>query len=470
MNSISWSKYQQTIFKEIATGSGNVIIIARAGSAKTTSIVEGCKYLPKGKSAIFCAFNKSIQLELKEKLGDYVDTTTLHSLGYKTIKSKFPNIEINKEKTEQIIDSVIGKSKKLSDLKFSIIKTVSLCKATLTDVPSKIENLLEDYGIDICDLSKEKFISYTCQILRQCKENTKEIDFDDMVWFPFIYGIKPIKYDFVFIDECQDLNVAQIELALAAVKPNGRVFCVLDDFQSIYAWRGADSTILNKLKKRLSPKELSLPISYRCPKKVIYLAQKLVPDIQSFSGSPDGEINHIHPDNLQKYTNPGCFVLSRTNAPLISLCMKYVKKGIKANILGKDVGIGLSYLIKKSGKKTIPAFLSWLYKWFDVESENLRKKGKSNFFISDRVDCLQKICEDCATLEEVQQNIKNMFHDETGEDTVLFSTVHKSKGLERNDVFILYDTIRQDTQENKNIYYVALTRAKKRLFLVSKNN
>ena len=215
---------------------------------------------------------------------------------------------------------------------------------------------------------------------------------------------------------------------------------------------------------------MPLPISYRCPKRVIYLAQKLVPDIQSFSGSPDGEIHHIHPDNLQKYTQPGCFVLSRTNAPLISLCMKYIKKGVKANILGKDVGIGLSYLIKKSAKKTIPAFLTWLDKWSEKELEILKKKGKNGFFIIDRVECLQKICEGCSSLEEAQQSIKDMFHDESGEDTVLFSTVHKSKGLERNDVFILYDTIRQDTQENKNIYYVALTRAKKRLYLVSKNN
>jgi DNA helicase-2/ATP-dependent DNA helicase PcrA len=467
---VVWSKYQQAIFKEIATGSGNVIVIARAGSSKTTSIVEGCKYLPKGKSAIFCAFNKSIQIELKERLGDWVTSTTLHSMGYKTIKTKYPKIEIDKDKAEKIVTSLVGKSKNNIDIIYNICKTVSLCKATLTDVPSKIESLMEDYSIDFCQLDKKKFLNYVCQTLRKCKEDTKSIDFDDMVWFPFIYAIKPETADFVFIDECQDLNVSQIELALSAVKPGGRVFCVLDDFQSIYGWRGADTEVLKKLRKRLKPKELPLPISYRCPKRIIYLVQKLVPDIQAFSGSPDGEIINIRPEDLQKYTKPGCFVLSRTNAPLISLCMKNIKQGIKANILGRDIGDGLSYMIRKSGKKTISAFLSWLDKWAEDETKMLHKKGKSNFYVTDKVDCLQKLCEGSSTLDEVQSNIKKMFEDETGKDTILYSTIHKSKGMERDDVFVLHDTLRHDTQENKNINYVAFTRAKKRLYLVSRNN
>jgi len=215
---------------------------------------------------------------------------------------------------------------------------------------------------------------------------------------------------------------------------------------------------------------LPLPISYRCPKRIIYLVQKLVPDIQAFSGSPDGEIINIRPEDLQKYTKPGCFVLSRTNAPLISLCMKNIKQGVKANILGRDIGDGLSYMIKRSGKKTISAFLSWLDKWAEDETKMLHKKGKSNFYVTDKVDCLQKLCEGSSTLEEVQSNIKKMFEDETGKDTILYSTIHKSKGMERDDVFVLHDTLRHDTQENKNINYVAFTRAKKRLYLVSKNN
>jgi superfamily I DNA/RNA helicase len=467
---IVWSPYQQAIFKEIASGSSNLIVVARAGSAKTSSIVEGCKYVPRNKSIIFCAFNKSIQMELKSRLGDYVRCSTLHSLSYQAVKEKFPKIQIDQYKTNKITESLLGKSKNKSDLIYNLCKTVSLCKAALIDTPSKISKLIEEYNIDFCNLEDKKFISHVCQILRKCKEDTSTLDFDDMIWFSFVHAIKPPTADFVFIDECQDLNPSQIELALAAVKPGGRVVCVLDNFQCIYSWRGADPQVLDKLRARLKAKELALPISYRCPKRIIYLAQKLVPDIQPFSASPEGEVHHINIKEIQKHTKPGCFVLSRTNAPLIALCMKYVRQGIRANILGRDIGDDLSYMIRKSNKKTVQSFLNWLDAWAEQENKMLKKKGRSNFYVTDKVDCLQKLCDGIDTLEEVQENIKVMFNDTEDEQVILFSTIHRSKGLERDDVFVLYDTLRHDTQENKNCNYISFTRAKKRLYLVSKNN
>src|SRR5271165_2210458 len=76
----NWSDYQKAIFRNIATGTGNLIVIARAGSAKTSTLVEGSRYIPKGKKSLFCAFNKHIQEELKSRLGSYIECSTLHSL------------------------------------------------------------------------------------------------------------------------------------------------------------------------------------------------------------------------------------------------------------------------------------------------------------------------------------------------------------------------------------------------------
>ena len=59
-----WSDYQKAIFKDIAKGEGHTVVIARAGSAKTSSLVEGSKYIPKGKKSLFCAFRQT-----KEELG-----------------------------------------------------------------------------------------------------------------------------------------------------------------------------------------------------------------------------------------------------------------------------------------------------------------------------------------------------------------------------------------------------------------
>lgn len=462
-----FSSWQKAIFYDIANGTGNTLVIARAGCAKTSSLVEGARYLPRGKSALFCAFNKVIQEELKDRLPNYVSAQTCHSIGFHALRLRFPNITLDQDKAKKIVEGLVGKD---ADLNYNICKAVSLCKAILQDTPDQIDGLMIDYDIDTCNLDRDKFIHIVCQVLRKCKEDTATIDFDDMVWMCFVYGISPAKYDYVFVDEAQDLNKSMIELALASVKPNGRIIAVLDNFQAIYGFRGADSQVLENLRKRLSPKELSLPVCYRCPKKIVYLAQKAVPDIKSYENNIDGEIIHINNKDLEKYATPGCFVLSRTNAPLIANCMQFIKHGIKANIRGRDIGNNLSWMIKKSGKKTINGFLTWLDKWAEQETKMLAKKGKKNTYVTDKVECLQIICENVKSIEEAQQKIKDMFDDADDDRVVCFSSIHKAKGDERDVVLVLHDTLRKDSQEEINIGYVAFTRSKQKLYLASANN
>jgi len=463
-----WSSYQREIFRDISKGEGHTLVIARAGSAKTSSLVEGSRYIPKGKSSLFCAFNKSIQLELKDKLGSYVECFTLHSLGYKGIKQRFGNVQLDYDKSWKIISSFIDDREK--DLIFNIDKAVDLCKATLTDTPIKIEELIEKYDIDIGETSMSEFISYVSKTLRMCKEDTKTIDFNDMIWFPFVYRINVGSYDFVFVDEAHDLCKSQIELALSACKSNGRVIAVIDPKQAIYSWRGADAEVLTNLKSRLLPKELHLPICYRCPKKVVYLAQKIVPDIQSYVNSIDGEIIDLHISELQKYAKPGSYVISRLNAPLIRNCLQFLKVNIPSNILGRDIGQNLSNIIKRSKKKNVKSFLTWLDKWEQDEIAIFTAKyPKANTdVISDKADCLRMLSEDANTINDLNGNIDNLFKDNVEKNIVLHSSIHRIKGKECHDVFVLTDTLRFSSEEELNLQYVAFTRAKSRLFLVYK--
>ena len=466
----NWSEFQKDIFRDISKGSGHTVIIARAGSAKSTSLIEGSRYVPAGKRSLFCAFNKSIQEELKSKLSDRCECLTLHSLGFRAIKQKFGKVELDENKCWKIVTAFFDDEKGKFDLINNIVRAVELCKATLTDVPSKIEELLIKYDIDLCEETVEQFTKYIIQTLRICKEQTSVIDFNDMVWLCFVYKLNPGKYDFVFLDEAHDCHRAQIELALSACKPDGRVIAVLDDRQAIYSWRGADAEVLENFKKRLNPKILTLPICYRCPKKVVWLAQTIVPDIQMFDNAIDGEIINLHMNDLIKTAKPGDYVISRTNAPLIKHCLQFLKKGIPSNILGRDIGNNLSYIVKKSKRKTVEAFLKWLEKWEETEKANLIAKypKAGTDTITDKVDCLKILCDDAKTIEEVNSNIKNLFKDNDEKKIVLFSSIHRSKGKESNNVFILKDTLRGGTLEEDNIRYVATTRAKQKLYLVSK--
>ena len=73
----------------------------------------------------------------------------------------------------------------------------------------------------------------------------------DMIWMPYVFNLPVQKYDFVFCDEAQDLNNAQIKLVLKACKKRGRIFTYGDPHQAIYRFRGAASDAMERIKKEL---------------------------------------------------------------------------------------------------------------------------------------------------------------------------------------------------------------------------
>ena len=66
--SFSPSPYQQNVFNFIKNGRGNAIVEAVAGSGKTTTIIQSLSFIPRGKSVLFLAFNKSVVNELKDTI------------------------------------------------------------------------------------------------------------------------------------------------------------------------------------------------------------------------------------------------------------------------------------------------------------------------------------------------------------------------------------------------------------------
>ena len=473
-----WSEYQKNIFRDIARGEGHTIVEAYAGSSKTTSIIESLKYIPRGKKTLVLAFNKIIQEELRSRAPSYVETLTFHSLGLRAIKQRFGAIELDDNKVIDLVRSQLDPDTEF-DLIVNIADTVAFCKYGLIDTANGIDRIIDQFGIETCDMERELFIKIVIKTLALDKAETTKIDFNDMCWFPFIYNLSLGQYDYVYVDERQDLNKSQLVMAKMACKAvGGRIIAVGDENQALYSWRLADTSIIEDLKKQDKSKILPLPISYRCPKAIIDLAKKWVPDITCPPTAIDGEINDISLNQLYDKAKPGCFILSRTNAPMIKICMNFIRRGIKANIRGRDVGKQLSYLIKKSKKKQIPSFLKWLEDWKAGEVEKLKVKNMPIDNILDRQECLVNLCDECSTLSEVVEKIDDLFNDTDESNIVILSTVHKAKGLERDDIFVLRWTYRlwlddgvdvlDRPNEEMNIAYVAATRAKKRLFVVHK--
>lgn len=464
-----WSDYQKAIFDEVSNGTGNLQVDALAGSGKTSSMVEALYHVPKGKTVLMCAFNKSIQVELESRAPEGVLTSTLHSLGYKACLRAFPRMsrQIDKNKTLGYIKAIIGDEREDYDLRSNIQQMVSLCKGYLASTPSDMDYIMDRHGIDTCEKSREEFIAITLSVLEATKKDTNRIDFDDMIWFPIVHELKLDKFDYVFGDESQDMNKTQIELVLRSCKEDGRIITFADTNQAIYFFRGADSNAVENIVSRCNSKRLPLSITYRCAKSIVELAQEYVPELEAAPNAKDGLVDYISSSDMEEQIGPGDFILSRTNAPLIGWCLTLLKAGIPANIKGRDLAKNMMAMVRKSNARDVPAFCQWVEQWRDDECERLNAINRDTDVVVDKAECLLTICEGCKTLDDVMFNIDKLFHDGDDHSRVILSTTHKAKGLERKRVFILRSTYRPERgQEEMNLMYVGITRALEQLYLI----
>jgi superfamily I DNA/RNA helicase len=351
------SKYQQAIYTFIREGTGNAVIDAVAGSGKSTTIVNALKLIPSTQSVLFLAFNKAIVEELKIKVGNLsnVEIKTLHSLGAGAIMKQIrTNIQSDKYRTWLNTGLKFGGLQPLMDLEYeelseyksNILKLIDLLRVNLCNSSSDMDDLVYKHGLDLIDNELDiakKAINWGLKEMGQ-------IDFTDMIYFPNVRNIKMPQYDWVFIDECQDLNAAQREMFLKCVKPGGRFIAVGDPRQAIYGFAGADVKSFNILKATPNTTEFPLSVCYRCDSDIIDLAKTLVHQIEARDNAPQGVVNH---EASIKDVQDGDMILCRVTAPLASLCMKYIGQGIKAYIKGKDIGTNLINMINKTKRTNI---------------------------------------------------------------------------------------------------------------------
>jgi superfamily I DNA/RNA helicase len=309
----------------------------------------------------------------------------------------------------------------------------------------------------------------------------KIIDYADMLYLPYVWDLKPQTFEWVFVDEAQDLSAAQLHLILKARAQGGRMLLVGDPLQAIYGFAGADCESFNRIKKTLQAAELPLSICYRCPVKVLELAKKIVPQIEAAPDAPDGKVETIKASKLPEVVKEGDLILCRLTAPLISLCIDLITQRIPARVRGRDIGRMLTAIAREVAQLpgfTFHQFGEYLEEYRTNRIAKLRQRSNSEAQIesfSDRVDGVKACYEafNCKTLEAFCMEIEGLFSDDR--PSVILSTVHRAKGLEEDRVFILYPDKLPLIWENQqpwelkqemNLKYVALTRAKAELIFV----
>lgn len=366
------SEYQNNILNYIKYNTGNLLVDAKAGSGKTSTLLLIADLITKqqNKNCLFLAFNKSIVSELNEKINNpNCMVKTVHSLGlsflrsylYKLHKTDY-EIEINTSKVRDLVKYYYEnmceeyvKSKNfdltpddLKDLnKHYINDLVQLCNfSRLYNVNYK-QPKSTDWLINKCcwyfNRNREDIPNYQDLIIKVLDEIKRQfenpevingkslykIDYTDMIYFPVYYDMS-IPYslknylDYVLVDESQDLSILQQYFIRKLDTNNNRFIFVGDKFQAIYGFAGADTHSIDNIKRNFILNELPLNICYRCPKNVIKLAQSIVPSIEwNKEREDEGKVTFIKHKDLENIVKPKDIIIGRKNKDLVQIYRKF---------------------------------------------------------------------------------------------------------------------------------------------------
>jgi superfamily I DNA/RNA helicase len=331
--------------------------------------------------------------------------------------------------------------------------------------------VVKDFGLNI----KESDCGFIRQVFYSSVEDFNEIDFDDMVYYPASGIVSCEKFDYIFVDEAQDMNMAQYTLSKKSLALNGRMLLIGDPNQSIYKFRGAYDGIMNVMASELNATKLPLTISYRAPLSIVSHVNAHYSHIkfEASETAKKGHIGQISLDQFYSLINQNDGVLCRTNAPLVEPCFSLIRRGIKATILGRDIGQGLIKLIEKREKLRKVFDLDSLLDQVEVYCSNearkalKRKQEARAAMLADQAETIYALSAECETIRDLKNKCKLVFSNQ--KEGVVFSTVHKAKGLEWKRVFVLGlkgNHPMGDDAEETRIRYVRDTRALDKLYFV----
>jgi ATP-dependent DNA helicase RecQ len=296
------------------------------------------------------------------------------------------------------------------------------------------------------------------------------------------------------IDEAQDMDEDEFNLINALMEQNEdmRVIAVGDDDQNIYEFRGASSKYLEQFIQVNKATKHELVENYRSKSNLVEFTNQFVTRIRHrLKDAPiiamqtdNGKIKLVryYSDNLitplvqailtSGLTGTTC-VLTKTNEEALQITGLLLKNGMQAKLIQTNDGFSLYNLSE------VRFFLSQLNladdvfiisddKWANAKQALLNKFGNST-----KLEVCKNIIKDFEATNPKKKYKSDLevfiheskledFFDENGE-TIFVSTIHKAKGKEFDNVFLLLANFNLATDEAKRQLYVAMTRAKHNL-------
>ncbi|MCG3683297.1 UvrD-helicase domain-containing protein [Aliarcobacter butzleri] len=472
-------------------------INAVAGSGKTTTLLEYAKKNSNLK-ILYLAYNKSLQVSLQEKLQNYnlpyLHVSTIHSLAYNRIQAY--NYNLTNDLKNYIIEKVITTYEFQTNQKnyFPSLEYTALvkdlitfyCNSSLINLDSKLLDGYKkqsDLSAKILELigKNEKRVLAHLKILLSSMKN-KVIDATHDFYLKMFYLNKKVStnlnYDLILVDEAQDISDVMIGII---ENQNCRRIYVGDSFQQIYSFRFATNA-LNKV----DLPAFHLTKSFRFGNNYAKFLQSSLNNLYELNSSNllnifGMEQNTKIGKEFIDFSKPFC-IIARTTFGLIQQLVYYIHQKKKIYFEGgynsysfmNQTVYSIFYLKqKKNDKITIDEI-----KDFETinELETFAKDTKNQ----DYLNIIKFINAYGDNIFEINKKIKEHLVNDKKDADIIFTTAHKSKGLEYEQVLMADDFISkkdilntknklsfQRINEELNIYYVASTRVKNAISLAN---
>ena len=414
----------------------NTLVVAGAGSGKTFTIVNKIKYLLdnniyKENELLVISFTNESVNDLKRKIDYNLDIMTFHKLAITLINN--PDMKISNEyylkyiineyfnsygkynkKQNKLIKRILQEMD-IDNLKKLIFTFINLYKSNYNDINYLLNLYQKNHFINKIYF---KIILEIYHIYNQEIESSNLYDFNDMIKIAtnnINNNIIKTNYKYIIIDEFQDTSLNRFKLIDAIMKQNNaKIFVVGDDYQSIYRFSGCNLDIFLNFNKLVSNLNIiNLDYNYRNPKEIIDVANSFIMK---------------NKNQIKKET----------------ICLKNINKPIKI-------------CFYKNKRTAIEKILKYIDTKYLILGRN--NKDKDLFNVQDKP----------------------------------FLTIHKSKGLEEDNIILINLTNNNNSlpskiknhkiinkliktdyypyEEERRLFYVALTRTRNNIYLlVPKSN
>lgn len=485
----------------ISQNRGPCLVLAGPGSGKTLTIVNRIKYLVeeckvRPEEILVITFTKYAAAEMKLRLqslmeGKRLPVTigTFHGIYYGILKWAYrlgPENIFSEESRYRLLRQIVDQQEELEifdqeDFLQEVVNEIGAVKNHRVPI--------EEYQSQCCapDVFRSIYLEY-----EKMRKQLRKIDFDDMLALcydlfvkrPDVLKLWQEKFQYILIDEFQDINQIQYDVIRMLAEPQRNLFVVGDDDQAIYGFRGADVRLMFQFKKDYpETKQILLDVNYRSTVNIVRNALKVIGHNQVRfdkvirAEKPAGHSLHVQEvkdpaeeaeyvvSEIEKYLEAGIkaeqiAVLYRIHTDARAVAARLIEQKIPfqirehmpdlyAHFIAKDI---CAYLRMASGKISREDFLQVMnhplrYMGRDAVSgcseisfEELRKAYEKKEWMLDRIDQFEwdlKMLKKMAPYAAIQYLRKRIGYDD------FLREYAKSKGIQKSSLFEVLSEIEE---------------------------